>query len=77
MSYEPQVKSLEEAEVHIRSLTARVQELERVVRAEQDFRDTFVNTPTWKRWLFILDGWSGHKIVEKPRWRPWRRWYIS
>lgn len=36
------------------------------------------NTPLWKRIVFRLDGWSSWPTVdEKPKWRPWRRWWTS
>ena len=73
----PQVHSLAEAETHIASLTARIAELERLHRKQQDWIDTFLATPTWKRWVFILDGWPGHRLTDSPSWRPWRRWWVS
>lgn len=73
---ETPVRSLSEAEVHVRALTGRVQELERRVRRMEDMYDTY-DTPAWKRLLFVLDGWPLWRIVERPQRRPWRRWWTS
>ena len=72
-----QVKSLEEAQVHIDALWQVVQSLERQVRAHDKELDTFVRTVWWRRWLFLADGWSGHRVVDSPAWRPWHRWWTS
>lgn len=72
-----QVRSLDEARTHIASLTARALEVERRLRVEEEWTDTYLATPAWKRWLFIADGWPGHRLVERPAWRPWRRWWES
>jgi phytoene dehydrogenase-like protein len=73
-----QVRSLEEAEQHIRSLTARQTQLEAMVF---EFNRMFevLQTPLLKRIWFRIDGWSGQSDLgqKKPRWRPWRRWYTS
>ena len=65
-----QVKSLEEAAVHIASLNARCRSLELEVRALSKVVDTFY-TPLWKKAWFLLDGWPLYRIVEKRAWRPW------
>ncbi len=72
------VRSLEEAELHIASLTIRVQELERLVSDHYQRFDT-LQTPLWKRILFRIDGWPGQKNLNAsaPKWRPWRRWWTS
>lgn len=70
------VDSLEEAEVHVRSLTQRVGELERRVRALEELEDTMA-TPLYKRLIFALDGWPWWRVVARPQWRPWRRWWTS
>lgn len=72
-----QVRSLEEAQVHIDSLTTRIGELERVMR-DHDQRFDTLQTPIWKRVIFWLDGWPWNDLnAEKPKWRPWRRWWTS
>lgn len=71
------VRSLDEAEVHIDALWRAVQSLQRQVHAHEEDLDTFVRTPAWKRWLFMIDGWNGHRVVDRPRWRPWRKWWTS
>jgi hypothetical protein len=76
-SPEIRVESLDEAQVHIALLMARTGDLERRIRELERQTDTWLLTPAWKRWLFIADGWSGHRIVAAPAWRPWRRWWTS
>jgi hypothetical protein len=71
------VRSLDEAEVVIGMLLAKCNELERVQHIHEEEHDTFLRTPAWKRWIFMIDGWSGHRIVTTPTWRPWRRWWTS
>jgi hypothetical protein len=67
-----QVRSLAEAEQHIRSLTARQTELERVVSDHAQRFDT-LQTPLWKRIWFRIDGWPGRNDLnaEGRAWRPW------
>lgn len=69
-----QVRSIEEAEVHVRSLTVRVEELEREVRDHAQRFDT-LQTSLWKRLLFRLDGWPGIRDLNAPHRvrRPWHR----
>lgn len=73
----PQVRSLEEAQIHIESLISRVVELERRLRVEEEISDTFILTAWWRQLIFRLDGWSGHRLQDRPQWRPWRRWWTS
>ena len=47
---------------------------------ENEVRNRFstLNTPVWKRLWFRIDGWGPwHTVRERPRWRPWRRWWVS
>ena len=69
------VRSIEEAELHVQSLTLRVQELERKVSDMEQRFDT-LQTPLWKRVYFRVQGWPGQNNLnaEKPAWRPWHRW---
>jgi hypothetical protein len=64
-------------EVRVKTLEKRIQNLEHLVRLLDKENDTFVRTVWWRRWLFIVDGWSGHRVVDAPKWRPWRRWWRS
>lgn len=73
-----QVASLEEAEVHITSLTNRVDMLEKRMRYLEDLFDSWFDSPLWKRLVFIVDGWPMDRISNRPRpGRPWRRWWTS
>lgn len=66
------VRSLEEAERHVESLTIRVDGLEREVSDMRQRFDT-LQTPAWKRLLFRIDGWPGQRDLNASRrsWRPW------
>jgi chaperonin cofactor prefoldin len=66
------VRSLAEAEQHIRSLTARIAELERKVSDHAQRFDT-LQSPMWKRVVFRIDGWPGQNDLnaEGRAWRPW------
>lgn len=66
------VRSLEEAESHVASLTTRVDELENLVRDHAQRFDT-LQTPIWKRLWFRIDGWPGQNDLnaEGRAWRPW------
>lgn len=69
-----QVRSLDEAEVHIDSLIIRVGELERKV-SDMDQRFDTLQTPLWKRAWFRIDGWPGQRdlnAAHRAR-RPWHR----
>jgi hypothetical protein len=68
-----QVRDLEEAAIHIASLSVRLAELERRLRIEEKVSDTFILTPWWKRLWFAVNGWSLYELQERPQWRPWRR----
>lgn len=76
MDEQPRVRSLEEAEQHIGSLTTRVGELERAVRDLQRLEDTMA-TGLRKRLIFAIDGWPWWRVVARPQRRPWRRWWRS
>lgn len=77
MSDEVRVRSLEEAESHVRSLTTRVHELEQRLTPFDERQDT-LDSPRWKRLLFRADGWGPwYRLRVQPKWRPWRRWYTS
>ena len=66
------VRSLDEAEPHVRSLTVRVQELERQVSDHAQRFDT-LQTPWWKRVWFLIDGWPWYDLNGVRRHRPWHR----
>lgn len=51
-------------------LAGRVRHLEKMM-------DTRA-TPLYKRIIFRLDGWpSWAYVVQRPRWRPWHKWWVS
>jgi|KBSSwiStaDraftv2_1062776.scaffolds.fasta_scaffold111393_4 hypothetical protein len=60
----------------ITSLWINYRELERRIRLLEDLVDVN-DSPLWKRILFVVDGWPLRRVVDKPRWRPWRRWWTS
>jgi hypothetical protein len=66
------VCSLDEAEVHIASLTERVLELERKVSDHSQRFDT-LQTPWWKRVWFKIDGWPWYDLNGTQCHRPWHR----
>ena len=68
-----QVKSLDEAQLHIESLTVRKDELERRLRLVEKKLDT--RDAAWPRRLWWwIDGWPRWTIVATKRaWRPWHR----
>ena len=59
-------------EQEVRSLTVKVEELERIVSDHAQRFDT-LQTPAWKRLWFRLDGWPGQRDLNsaKRSWRPW------
>lgn len=69
-------RSIEEAEVHIQSLTVRLGELERLLRLHDDEIEMVFRTPYWKRLLFRLDGWPLHRVIRPDQLpsRPWRKY---
>lgn len=66
------VRSLPEAEAHIRSLNVRVGELERLVSDHSQRFDT-LQTPWPKRLWFWLQGWPWYDLNGERRRRPWHR----
>jgi hypothetical protein len=68
----PRVRTLDEAEIHVASLTARILELERLVSDHAQRFDT-LQTPWWRRLWFAIDGWPWYDLNAPGRaWRPWR-----
>lgn len=53
-------------------LTARVADLERLVRDHAQRFDT-LQSPWWKRLLFWVDGWPWYDLNGTQRRRPWHR----
>lgn len=69
-------RSPESVDLEIDALWARLREIDGRVHQLDELADT-MNTPIWKRLLFALDGWPWFRVVKKPQWRPWRRWWTS
>lgn len=69
---EERVRSLEEAEQHVRSLAVRVGALETLVSDHAQRFDT-LQTPLWKRAWFRVQGWPGQRDLNSDHraWRPW------
>jgi len=65
-------RSIEEAELHIVSLTQRVDTLEKIV-VDQSQRFDTLQTPWWKRIWFWVDGWPWYDLNGVQRHRPWNR----
>ena len=68
---------LDSQDAEITSLWTNVTQLHGKVRTVEKVVETRITTRLWKQIWFLIDGWPWHKIVDKPRWRPWRRWYTS
>ena len=71
---DPIVRSLAEAEQHVRSLTVRIGKLERMV-SDMDQKFDTLETPLLKRIAFRLNGWPGQRDLNADHraWRPWHR----
>jgi len=57
------------------NLTGRGQLGDRLRRVEK-LADV-MDTPLRRKILFMLDGWPLFRLVDRPQWRPWRRWWTS
>lgn len=69
------IRSREEAEQQLNSLTVRVEQMERMV-SDHDQRFDTLQTPLWKRIWFRINGWPGIRDLNAPapHRRPWHRW---
>ena len=72
MSGDERVRSLGEAEQHIRSLSARLHAAEKSVSDHEQRFDT-LQTRWWKGLWFRIDGWPGRVNLNAAQraWRPW------
>ena len=66
------VRSVKEAEVHVRSLTARLDATEKLLSDHAQRFDT-LQTPWWKRAWFWIDGWPWYDLNGVQKRRPWHR----
>lgn len=71
------IATLADAEAAINSLRINdVQQAKRIRTLEKMIE--IKDSPLWKRILFWIDGWAPwYRIVDRPQWRPWRRWWTS
>ena len=69
---EPQVRSIDQAEVVIQGLHARLEALEKYVIDHEQRFDT-LQTPFWKRVWFKIDGWPWYDLNGVQARRPWHR----
>lgn len=69
-----QVESLEEARLHITSLTDRVDELEKFKADTLQRLDTLQTVPPKRLWFWV-QGWPlwTDLNADRRRWRPWHR----
>ncbi len=58
------------------SLEFNMEQTQNRVRYLEKLADT-IDSPWWKIILFVVDGWPLRRLVDKPQWRPWRRWWTS
>lgn len=70
MTPESQQAEIESLKTNAALIESRVCRLEKLA-------DTYLETPWWKRMLFVADGWPGHGLASRPKRRPWRRWWNS
>lgn len=60
---------LDSLEFNMRQTQGRVRELEKLADV--------LDSPIWKLAVFVLDGWPLRRVVERPQWRPWHRFWTS
>jgi chorismate-pyruvate lyase len=71
------ISDIDQLNVRINALQQQFLTLHEEVRHMQKQLST-LGSPWWRRVLFRLDGWPPWWIVaERPKWRPWRRWWRS
>lgn len=74
----------DEAATLMPHVLSRLDELERIQSDHAQKFDT-LETPLWRLVVFWADGWGWPRLfrrpvglnVERPAWRPWRRWWKS
>lgn len=70
------VRTLEDADAHVASLWVNVDQQAGRIRQVEKLLDVW-DSPAWKLALFVIDGWPLRRVVARPQWRPWRRWWTS
>jgi hypothetical protein len=68
--------TLDDAAAHIESLWFNQRQTAQRVRQLEKLVDVW-DSPAWKLALFVIDGWPLRRVVQRPQWRPWRRWWTS
>jgi hypothetical protein len=69
-------RSAASVDAEIDALWANHRQTAARLRALEKLADVW-NSPWWKVALFVIDGWSLRRVVDRPQWRPWRRWWTS
>lgn len=65
------MRNAESVDAEIESLWNNIQQLHDAVNDHAQRFDT-LQTPFWKRLLFLLDGWPWYDLnAPKRHWRPW------
>lgn len=70
------MKDSASVDAEIDSLWRNMTQTQGRVRALEKLVDLW-DSPFWKLALFVLDGWPLRRVVKRPQWRPWRRWWTS
>lgn len=63
-------------DAEIDALWERARQADGRIRALEKLADV-QDSPWWRLAMFVLDGWPLRRVVSRPQWRPWRRWWTS
>lgn len=77
MDLEDLAARVADLENRVGMLDRRTNETDRVLMIHDEELDTGFRSPIWKRLMFAVDGWPLSRVVTRPAWRPWRRWWTS
>lgn len=70
------MRSVESLDSEVSALWKELGNVSRRVRRLESLEDT-MNTPLRRKIVFLIDGWPLFRVVDRPQWRPWRRWWTS
>lgn len=71
------MSDVDDMRAYVASLQVNAKQVADRLRNIEDRLDT-LSSPVWKRLMFRLDGWGPwYRLRERPRWRPWHRWWVS